>query len=442
MLVSIHKHWYILFLLLSQSLQAQLWTAQQCADTALVRQKGLQIAQNQQLISTVREKEAKAQLLPKLSAHADYKYFTNLPYQLLPLAALNPSAAEGLFREAQFGVPHNIGVDLRFSMPLYQPQIKVAIASSHIASELSSLQLHQNEEQVYVEVLGLYYQAQIIRNRISFSEANLRNAEKLLRTTQLLQSQLLATGTDVSRVELQLQQLQTERRSLQGKYAQAQNALKSAMGLPLSTELQVDSSISVQSEQNYSQASTLAVQLAETKHRLAEQELEGLRKAKVSPSINLFGTLGTTGFGYDGQPSAFLKFYPIGFAGLQVSYPIFNGNINRQQIERKQLEANNSELQLQWIAEKSELQTENARLQRRIAAEALQQIQRQEQLAQKIYEQSLLQQKEDLASLSDVLLADNALRQAQQQYLEALIDYLKADLDLKKSTGNLQLSGQ
>ena len=35
-------------------------------------------------IGEQREKEAKANLIPKVTANADYKYFANLPYQLLP----------------------------------------------------------------------------------------------------------------------------------------------------------------------------------------------------------------------------------------------------------------------------------------------------------------------------------------------------------------------
>ena len=53
-------------------------------------------------------------------------------------------------------------------------------------------------------------------------------------------------------------------------------------------------------------------------------------------------------------------------------------------------------------------------------------------LAKTIYDQTVLQQKQgNKASLTDVLLADNALREAQQNYLNAVIDFLKADLELK-----------
>ena len=60
-------------------------------------------------------------------------------------------------------------------------------------------------------------------------------------------------------------------------------------------------------------------------------------------------------------------------------------------------------------------------------------------LAQTIYEQTVLQQKQGTASLTDVLLADTALREAQQNYLSAVVDYLKVDLELKKLTNQLLL---
>ena len=54
-----------------------------------------------------------------------------------------------------------------------------------------------------------------------------------------------------------------------------------------------------------------------------------------------------------------------------------------------------------------------------------------------IYEQTIVQQKLGTATITDILLADNSLREAQQTYLSAVIDYLKADLELKKFTGNI-----
>jgi hypothetical protein len=91
-LVNIHKQTiFLLFFLIGfQAAQAQVWTMQQCIDTAQVRNKNLQMSRNNVAIGEQKEKEAKANLIPKVTVNTDYKYFTNLPYQLMPLSTFNP----------------------------------------------------------------------------------------------------------------------------------------------------------------------------------------------------------------------------------------------------------------------------------------------------------------------------------------------------------------
>jgi outer membrane protein TolC len=151
----------------------------------------------------------------------------------------------------------------------------------------------------------------------------------------------------------------------------------------------------------------------------------------------LFASQGTTGFGYDKSPDQFLKFFPVGFAGIQLSYPIFQGTVIKHRINQKKYELKNNELQISLLNEQNILQVDNAKKQRTVSAKSAETVLSQIKLAQTIYSQSLVQQKEGTASLTDVLLADNALREAQQLYLNAVVDYLKADLEYKKLTGNI-----
>ena len=165
-------------------------------------------------------------------------------------------------------------------------------------------------------------------------------------------------------------------------------------------------------------------------------ELNTLNKSKL-PSVSFFCTYGKTGFGYDEQPNDFLKFYPIGFAGIQISYPLFNGTVTQRKISQKKLEIKNSELQVQLVTEQNAMQTNNAKRQMTVAQKSIEITNSQIRLAQTIYEQTVLQHKQGTASLTDVLLADTGLREAQQNYLAAVVDYLKSDLELKKLTGNI-----
>lgn len=440
-LVNIHKQFIMLLFttIAFQSAQAQAWSLQQCIDTALVQNKNLQMGRNNISIGEQKSKEANANLIPKVTANADYKYFTNLPYQLMPLSTFNPTAPEGQFKEAQFGVPHNINANLQLSMPLYNPQVYGAIQTTKIASELTELQYKKTEEQIYFEISNLYYNAQILYHQLAFIDSNLINSERLLSNIQLLNQQLLAKGTEVSKVKLQVSQLITQKENINSKYEQVLNVLKFSMGISIEQNLQIEPTIQYQNTIEYSSSSTLDISISKTQNLLISSELSTLNKSRFFPSLHLIGTYGTAGFGYDKQPNDFLKFYPIGFAGIQLSYPLFNGTVTQRKINQKRLEIQNSELQLGLLTEQNNIAVENAKLQKIVAKKSVETTTEQIKLAQTIYDQTLLQQKQGTANLTDVLLADNALREAQQAYLTAVIDYLKADLELKKLTGNFTI---
>ena len=441
-LVNIHKPCLVLLLIVIgfQSVQAQVWSLQQCIDTAQVYNKKLQVNRNDIAIGEQREKEAKANLNPKVTANADYKYFTNLPYQLLPLNALNPAAPEGEFRAAQFGVPHNINLNLQLSMPLYNPQLYGAIQTTKIASEWIELQYQKLEEQIFFDISNLYYNAQILHHQLAFIDSNLINAERLFKNIQLLNEQLLVKGTDVSKVKLQVAQLTSQKVGVKSKYEQVLNALKFTIGLSLENNLQIETNILYENSFEYSSLSTLDFRMAIIKNRWLGLELNTLNKSRYLPSLNLFANYGTTGFGYNGKPNGFLDFYSIGFAGIQLSYPLFSGTVTERKINQKALELKNNELQMGLINEQNYLQVENAKLQRKTAKNTVETLTEQIQLAKIIYEQTIVQHKLGTATITDILLADNSLREAQQTYLSAVIDYLKADLELKKFTGNISLT--
>jgi OMF family outer membrane factor len=420
------------------SSQAQeVWTLKQCIDTAEVHNKTLQINRNNIAISEQRKKEAQANLIPKITANADYKYFMELPTQLMPMNALNPQVPEGQFRDLQFGVPHNINASIQLAMPLYNPQVYGAIENTKIAIEITQLQYQKSEEQVLYDITTLYYNAQILKHQLVFLETNFENTSRLLKNMQILKEQLLAKGSDVSKVQLQAEQLATQKENVNNKYISILNALKLNMGVALETEISVESVISFQTSLEYSSKTTLDIRLIQTQNRFLNTELSTLNKSRFLPSLNLIASYGTTGFGYNKSPNDFLKFYPIGFAGIQFSYPLFNGTVTQRKINQKKLEISNNELQVQLMNDKNKMEIENSTRQKNVAQQTVLNTEKQIALAQTIYDQTIIQQKQGTASLTDVLLTDNALREAQQNYLSAVIDYLKADLELKKVTGSI-----
>ncbi len=437
MLANIHLRKYaaiILMIGLSTTVEAQTWSLTQCIDTAMVHNRSLRMERNNMEISDERHKESKANLIPKVTANGEYKYFFNLPYQLMPMSLFG--GADNVYKEVQFGVPHNLNANLQLTMPLYNPQVYGAIKTTRIASEMTELNYQRTEEQVYYEISNYYYNAQILLNQLAFMDSNLTNSKQLLKTMELLHQALLVKGTDVSKVQLQVDQLTTQRMLLRSKYNQVLNGLRFNMGIPLEQELEVDAAIVHGVKTEFTAKPTLDVQLAGVRKRLISSELKTLKMSRL-PSVALYGTYGTTGFGYDEKPNDFFDFYPIGLAGIQISYPLFNGTVTMRKIRQKKLEVQNSELQLSMVTEKNKMETQNAIQQRDVTLGSISNTLSQVNNATSVYEQTLAQQKQGVANLSDVLMADNTLREAQQQHLSALIEYLKADLELKKATGNI-----
>ena len=78
--------------------QAQVLPLQQCIDTAMLYNKNLQIQRNHVDISNQKREEIKGNLLPKVSVNADYKYFTNLPYQLMPMSVFGGPQRNSVWR--------------------------------------------------------------------------------------------------------------------------------------------------------------------------------------------------------------------------------------------------------------------------------------------------------------------------------------------------------
>ena len=440
MLVNIHKLYLtLLFIFIAISLaNAQEWSLQQCLDSAQAHNKMLQVANNNKQISIEKHKEATANLIPKVNVNADYKYFFDLPTQLMPLSTFNPNAPVGQFKEAQFGVPHNVGANIQLTMPIYNPQLMGAIKSTNIAEELSQLQYKKTQEQVYTEVCNLYYNAQILTKQLNFIDSNLMNTSKLISTIKLLKEQQMAKGTDVSKVELQQAQFQVQQTTIKNKLEQVLAALKFTMGVALDKPMSVSTELNLSQETDYPTTNVTDISIAKAQNRLALTELKNTKRMML-PSLSFVASYGTTGFGYNKKPNDFLKFFPVSFTGIQFSYPLFAGTVTLRKINQKKLELMNSKLQWGIVTEQNKMQVNNAAMQKTLAKQTIQTTQLQILQAQSIYQQTLLLNNQGMASITDVLLADNSVREAQQSYLSAIVDYLKADIEIKRLTGNVTI---
>ncbi|MCC7501048.1 MAG: hypothetical protein IT229_00870, partial [Flavobacteriales bacterium] len=89
------------------------------------------------------------------------------------------------------------------------------------------------------------------------------------------------------------------------------------------------------------------------------------------------------------------------------------------------------------VSEKDGLDRRRAERDQTLARRALADSESQLELADRIRRSTLLQHQQGVASLSDIVLADQAFWDAQQNTINALVDLRKAQLELARITGTM-----
>ena len=423
----------LILLVFSTNLYAQQWTMEQCIDSAYSNSTQIAIANNNQKIIALKQQEVKSNLLPKLSLNGEYKYFLELPYQLMPLSVFG--GPEGQFKEAQFGVPHNINANALLQGPLYSAALMGNIEKLATNIKMVDIETEKTYEEVYFEVSTIYRNAQLLKSQLIFIDSTLENTKRIQGIVAQLAAEKMANQSDIKKLDLKILTLELNRNKIETNLAQLYNALQLLTGAENSFE--VEDNIVMVDIQQYAANENKDLALLKMQSQLINIDLQTLKRSKYIPEIGFVATYGTQGYGYNQEPNQFLNFYPIGYVGLRVSYPLFNGNATNKKIDQNELALENLKLKEKAVQDQLDLAINNAVLSLYNAYENVTLNETQLDLSETIYKQELKKHQQGVVSINDVLMAQNELIQNQQSYLQSIAQFLAADLMLKKLTNNI-----
>ena len=429
---------FSMLFLFAASLQAQSTqplTLEDCLGQALQQNPEIQTAEIGLLLPDQQRAEVRAGLRPQITAAGSYQYYLEVPRQMVPASAFG--GPEGQYTAAQFGVPLNLSTSLQATQVLYSQPLLLALKQMEIGREVAQLQLRSTREDVAYNVSAAFFNAQAMAKQITFLEGNLASLEKVTQTTRLLAEQQLATPVDVQRLQLQQENLQNQLQNLRDQHQRTLRLLQLLMGVPQTETIRLDTAIRIPAA-----AGVVQPELQRTDLQLVEKQktgnlLEQQRiRAGALPTIAAFGTYSYSGFGKFGDNSL-LKFYPSSALGLSLQWNIFDGQARRARLSQKSLEFQQLEQRHAYLRENIDMETANARNQILSNRRSLAAAESSVQLAGKVLGQTTLQLREGLADITDLLNAENSLREAQTNYLNTLINLRSAQLELDKATGHL-----
>lgn len=433
------KHVFFIFLLLISSLQARsqsAMTLEQCIEKALQENLTIKSARYDIDLTADKIKEVKTGLYPQVNLNANYQYNTQIATQLAPAASFG--GKEGEFRVLQFGVPTTTLLGISANQALFNAQLFIGLKAAKTAGELSQLQLAKSQEDVIYNVSATYYNAQSLAQQIEMLKKNVASVTKLIETSNLLYQNQLAKKIDVERLEVNSANLETQIENLQNTYSQLINLLKFLMNTPqdspleIQTNVQTDLGLLAQETENVEQR---------TEYKLLEVQktLNGFEQKQITsgyfPIISLVGQYARQGFAKSGELS--YTSFPVSYVGVQLQMNLFDGFNKMYKLRQKKIELQKIENQVATFKENTNREATNARNSLKTNLKSLSFQQTNMNLAQKIYEQTQLQFKEGIVGINDILNSENALKEAQTNYLTALVKVRIAELELKKASGTL-----
>jgi outer membrane protein TolC len=345
--------------------------------------------------------------------------------------------------QAQFGTKWIANAGLDLSQILFDGQVFVGLQARATSMEWSKKNVEVTEELIKANVHKVYYQLVVGKTQIDLLDANIVRLEKLQHDTRELFKNGFAEKLDVDKIEVQLANLQTEKKKAQGQILNGYYGLKLLIGMPMKDELvlkdtlsdsQIKTGILEASSYNYSDRKEY--QYAELGKKLNEFNIKRYKLSQI-PTVSLSGS-----WSKNAQRNEFDFFgkgdwYTFSNISLNVSVPIFKGFYTRSKIDEAKLNLQKTENQIENLKLTIDNEVEKAKVNFRIAIEAMDYQKQNMKLAEEVYEQTKKKYEAGLGSNTEITTAQTDLKSAQVNYVTAMYDAIISRIDYLKAIGKL-----
>lgn len=415
----------------------------QCIDLAIKNNQNIQNKRLDELINQAKIAETRADLYPQLKLKGDYKYYPTVPTSLIESSAFG--GPPGQYSAAQLLVPQAINGAAEFSWQVYNPAILAALKISKLSKTMSETATKDKLEAVVYDVSATYLNIQINELQADLTRSNITNLKKNLDLTTQLYNQGLALKSDIDNLTLSVANLETVLNNQLNGISQLYYLLKIYMGLAPNYELIIEKY--KQQENNYSYLT--GIDSTSYKKRTGYKSLQQTGdlftleaksiRAGYLPSFNLIGSFGYSGFNPEFQLFKTYndKWYAVNLIQLNLEIPIFDGLKKRNQIIQNKYKRQQNSNSLQSLKNTFQMEQLNAMNNYNRYIKDAEYQTKNVDLANKLYNQKLLEYKNGTASLNDMITVENTLKTAQSNYLNAIIKLKIAELDIKKANGEL-----
>ncbi len=353
--------------------------------------------------------------------------------------------APGTIIEAAFGQKWTSGAGVSLNQKLFDQSVFMGLKAAKTTREFYQINNQLTEEQVIERVAKNYYQVYVLRQKLTLVENNLATTTKIRDIVKGQYDNGLAKKIDLDRMTVNLSNISTQKQQLINAVKLQENALKFYIGMPIETEISIpetDFEVSLA-------ALTASPDITNrNEYLMLKKQEELLVLQKKSVIAGYFPTLSlAASYSYIGQGPEFpwgakseddVYWSDYSSIGLNLSIPIFSGFGTKAKVKQADIQLNSLQEDIKDTQLALDLDYKNASTQIKNSLITIENQKENMRLAEEILSNTNNNYLQGLASLTDLLDAENASTEAQNNYTAAILDYKLAEIQLIKSKGELK----
>ena len=426
----------VLFAMKTFSQTTKTYTLPECIAFGLQNHASAEVYKNNIQIAKEQEHQAIGAYLPQ--ANASFNSTNNIKMQttVIPAGILGPNEVE-----MQFGKQYINNAVVDISQTVYDQSKINNIRAGQRNIEIARLQDKQNSDLLIYNIAQAYFQVMIYSEYESKLRKNIESYQQLYKILELQYDKGVVVETDLERIKVVLKSTEYQFNEIVTQKRNSLDNLKNVMGLPLEAELNLSDTTSYEKYiifpeiRAFSKDSLNEYTINKTSVELQRINYQN-KKATFLPTVNTFARLGNQAYD-ERYSSSFDSWNNYSYIGFSVNIPILTGLRRTSQVKESKIAYLNASTNLELAQNNYQLRFQNAEKSLLSAYNSCLNNADNLELAQKIYDKTNFSYQKGSVPLSDYLSDDNALKNAQTNYINSRFSYMMARLEYEKAKGTL-----
>ncbi len=393
--------------------------------------------------SRYRKKEILGQGLPQINTGFEVKDNAILPTSLLPAQFFG--GPPGSFAPVKFGVQYNATASVSASQLIFNGNYIIGIKAAKELMNLSQKNVLRNKVETAQNVSKAYYGVLVNGERLKILDLNIERIKNLKDNATALNKNGFVEQIDVDRLEVNYNNLLTEKEKSMRLVELTETVLKFQMGYDISQPITLSDnlekagaaedlqSLTINDKTDVSKRPDFLV--LESQQKLNEYDVKRYQ-TNFLPTIAAFGTYAQM-FQKNTLDFASKNWYPFAIVGATINMGIFDGFQNYSRVQQAKINLLKTQNNLTQLKSAIEMETLGAAVNYKNALASLQTQKKNIELAKNIFEVVKKKYEQGIGSSLELNTAENDLRQAETNYYNTLYDLIVAKIDYQKATGTL-----